>query len=303
MDIPRFLPQAAATLFSALCLAYPSSAADWRGTESEKFQVPENWRVGGDSGDVFIPVAGDKNKTALYIQNGQNPALSYTAADGDTQFTEQLLVGQHKGSTGELDISGGSLAVNLTGRWTAIVGQTVEGVVKVSGGVLTLLAGTEAGAPDGLPKEWGLIIGNEPKGLGSVEVTGGEVQVGGGLWLGRSGGAGNLSIGGTGKVICDGPVLLAGGINTSVIELGKGSGILHATANGDLHFPLVDGSNSGFINFAKGSKGRISLHGKDKTYFDKLVTEGRIRIGGGPAKPEQFQFRQAGAQGDYSLAN
>jgi hypothetical protein len=289
-----------ATLFSALCLAGPLFAADWRGTVDEQFQTPENWQSGGGSS---VPTSGVLNRDTLCIQNGPKAPLSYTAAEGDTQFSGQLLIGQNKGSAGELKISGGSLSVNTDGRWIAILGQTVEGTIQISGGLFSLVAGIDNTASEGLPKQVGLVIGNESSGIGNFDVRGGEVDVGGAILLGRAGGTGTLAIGGTGKVSCDGPVVFFPGPKSSVIELAQGEGLLQVTSDGNLLFPAADSDNDGFIDFAKGSKSRISLKGKDKAYFDKLVAERRIRIGGGFAKPEQFQFRRVNGQGELSLAN
>jgi hypothetical protein len=109
-------------------------------------------------------------------------------------------------------------------------------------------------------------------------------------------------VSGSGQFLCEGPALFLGGANIQKIVIGSGSGLFQLSEDGGVFFAKENGENSGYFDFAKGSKGRISLRGRDKAYFDNLVAEGRIRIEGSPAQAKQFVFRQDGSLGEYRLA-
>ncbi len=275
-------------------------AADWWGAVDANFQTEDNWRNDRHP-DAAIPTIGTTNKTSLVIQNGVDSPLTYQAADGETDFSGQLLVGQNRGAAGELQVTGGTLTVNLDGRWSAIVGQTVDGRVKVSGGELILKAGMETRAPAEAGSQWGLIIGNEDRGSGEVEVCGGIVTVEGGIWLGRHSAAGSLAIGGSGVVACDGPLLFSAGNEAQRVELAAGSGILQLTGEACMIFQEDQGRVAGYVDFVKGSQGSLVFKGRDKAFFDKLVADGRIRVDGAVVDPSAFGFRHDGESGVYSL--
>ncbi len=287
-------------LFLTMASVGLTSAADWWGAINSNFQTEDNWRNDRHP-DAAVPTIGATNKTGLVIQNGGDSPLVYQAADGETDFSGQLLVGQNGGSAGELQITGGTLTVNMDGTWAAIVGQTVEGRLKISGGELILKAGMQSRVPSEADARWGLIIGNEDRGSGVVEVRGGILNVEGGIWLGRHSAAGSLVIGGSGVVTCDGPLLFSAGNEVQRVDLSPGSGVLRLTGEASMIFQEDQDRLAGYVDFIKGSQGSLAFKGRDKAFFDKLVADGRIRVDGAVVDPSAFGFRHDGEFGVYSL--
>jgi len=268
-------------------------AADWNGRVDSHFENGRNW------GGSQPPRAGEENQSLLWVANGGGHPLNYTQEEGTTVFSEQLIIGgSAKGPTGEMRMSGGTIIVKQT--FTSFIGQVNGGKLVVEGGTLSLLGGGEDTDIMNCDVCWTLVLGNEKTGNGVIEVNGGTVNVENGFQIGRRGGTGILEVSGTGRFICGGPVLIPGGSGIKCIVLGEGHGGYEQDKNGEILF-LGDGSQ-GWFNFKPGSGGKISLSNQQKSYFDGLVAEGRIRIDNQRTTSSRFIFTQNGNQGEYQLA-
>ncbi len=274
----------------------PVGAADWFGTVDSNFNEAQNWCRQNEQ-PPEPPMTGVENKTRLVVQNGSGAPLEYTAELGDTTFKEQFLVGQNHGQSGEIRISGGRLVVV-----GAIIGQTKPGTVIISDGSLDLTGSGAEDRPDSGQFDCTAILGNEPEGVGNVEVSGGTLDLEKGLMIGRHSGYGTLTISGNGKVTCGGPTVFGQGDHYNKIMLGEGAPVFQQMEDGNVYVPSGDAGNSCYISFTKGSKGHVALQGRDKAAFDKLVADGVIRIEESAAKPEQFVFEQSGDLGILRLA-
>ena len=283
-----FLILAFGTLLSGNLLA----DFTWQGTKDSNFQNAANWDT--------APAKGTVNTGALLVGNGSNSPLIYTDKEGSTTFNGQLLVGVHSDSSspGALTLTGGSLTI-LDSQFGAIIGQTTSGIVTVSGGNLSLTGGNPT------------FVGNE--GDGTVNLSGGTISLDGDLMIARNntinGGNFNGIIRITGgKFSVDGQTSFdvdggggAGGTGFKKIEFGEGEGTFIETKSGTLNFPIATDSGTAYVNFVKGSKGRLSLHGATKDYFEGLVKAGRIKIDDKPARSNDFTFETSGGQGVYRL--
>ena len=274
-------------------------SAEWVGTADTNFENGKNW-MNKIQGTIMTdpPQAAKSNGTRLSIVNGSGFPLCYTGACGATGFNEQFLIGANKGPTGELKMTGGTLTVQQ--NFFAIIGQTVEGKMQIQGGTVNLLGGCKDAAIPGSEIKWSLLLGNEPAGKGLVTVSGGELKIESGIEIGRGGSTGIMEISSTGRVHCGGAILFAGGEAPKCVILGVGSGVFEQDSTGELLF--LGGANQGWFSFKKGSRGKISLYGYEQSGFERLVTEGRVRIDSQPTTPDHFVFRKVGNQGEYSLA-
>ena len=287
----RFFQRAAVVLL----LWSTAQAADWVGTADSNLDNGQNWR-NNLHGPVMAapPHAGTKNATTLSVVNGSGFPLGYTESNGATEFNEGLLIGAKNGPSGELKVTGGTLTVE-----GAIIGQTVEGKLTIFGGTVNLLGGSKDSAIPGCDAQWSVYLGNENTGSGLLTISGGEFRVENGIEIGRNGGSGIVAISGNGRFTCGGPILFPGGSGKASIILGGGT--FEQSKNEEILF--LSDSNKGWFTFKKGSRGKISLCGRDKAYFDALVKDGRIRIDDLPTTPDHFTFKQNAHQGELHLAH
>ena len=118
---------------------------------------------------------------------------------------------------------------------------------------------------------------------GIIKITGGKFTVDGQTSFDVDAGAG------------------ADGSGFKKIVFGVGDGTFIQTQSGNLVFPISDDVKTAYVNFVKGSKGSLSLHGATQDYFEGLVKAGRIKIDDKFAQPSDFKFVTNGGQGVYTL--
>jgi hypothetical protein len=291
-------------LFQLFCVAIlaatvygPAMAADWFGLLNSDFLDGNNWRPDPAAEVKRMPEAGKTNTDSLVIRNGSQFPLIYGADLGDTKFQGQLLVGASGGAQGEVKLTGGSLVI-AQDRYPSIIGQTVPGKVTVTGGTLSFVGGAvDSPAIPGI--RWGLFLGNEERGTGNLEISGGEVFVEGSVLIGRNQGAGILKISGTGSFDCGGSIVFATGFGQ--ITIGPGSGMLRLSGTGSIQFGIDGSSTPAYIDFKNGSRGKMCVKGRDRAYCDALVKDMLIRINGLRADPKRFVFKSVSGYGEYSL--
>ena len=265
----------------------------WQGVSDSSFANSGNWDV--------APVPNSTNSGAIIIGNNSGKPLIYTENEGSTTFTGQLKVGKddESHSPGELVVKGGKLTIS-DANWGASIGQTTSGTVTVSGGSLNLTGGHAT------------FVGNE--GNGTINLTNGTIFVDGDLYVarnsaisGQNNGAlikisgGKFTVGGQTIFDVDGGAG-AGGSGLKEIEFDSGDGTFVQTNSGELQFPGPNDADTAYVNFVKGSKGVLSLHGATQSYFEELVNKGRIKVNGQTARPSDFQFSTADGQGLYKLS-
>jgi len=289
---PKF---GAALAITALLFMSARAFADftWHGGTDSNFDNAVNWDA--------PPLAGSNNSGAIIIDNNAGKPLAYTDKQGSTTFTGQFTIGANNGSgnTGELDMRGGTLTI-VDSQWNAIIGQATSGTLTMTGGTLNLTGGRAT------------YVGNEAN--GTINLSGGTISMDGDLYVSRNSTIYGQNFGATinisgGKLMVAGQTSLdvdggggAGGTTLKKIEFGTGDGTFVQTTSGKILFPVAGDVDSAYVNFVKGTKGVLSLHGATKDYFEELVKEHRIRIDGQAATPSQFAFTSADSQGLYSLA-
>jgi hypothetical protein len=257
----------ALTIFASLAAAGSAHAQNfWQGTTTD-ITAPSNWSGGN------VPAFGTSTATAGFITAGGTANMIYTAAQGTTTFTD---VGGYEGLA-----------------WISAYGgaQTTE----VTGGTLNLngLFGNDGGNES-------LWVANGPGVIGTLAITGGSVSTGYGVLIGRDTSTGALSISNgsftagafstaVGTYI---GAPFSGGAGTATLTLDNGGQFtMTASVTDPFSFgtALASTPNPGttdYIDFTTGSTGKITLNLSGATlgtsYFNDLVTNGYVEIGGTP---------------------
>jgi hypothetical protein len=259
------------------CLSASAAVTDvWLGTVSSDPTVAGNWSGG-------VPVIGVNNGTAavntnLDVGNGANFPLVWNQP-GTTTFTGYFINGVSVGVAGSMTLQSGNLIFNA-GTGTAIFGQNNKSVINTfnqTGGSFTFNG------------SGGMFVGNgfsatQPA-TGIMNISGGTFTnnfnaafttgpgTDNGLFLGRTGGVGQMNLSGTG----------------SFVLLGTGT----------MPADITITNASSYINFAGGPTATLALYnggtaGASRNNFNSYVNGGHILIGGATVTASQFNHWTAG---------
>ncbi len=239
----------------------------WQSTSSTDPSVAGNW-------GAPVPTLGAVNADGIF-DNGSADII-YTAAFGTTTF------GTSAGASGGLIWQGAFFTQNafrLTG-----------GTVNFSGAL---------SADGGSESVW---IGNGGSSVGTITITGGNMNVLNGTILGRDEGYGYLSIsngsyktgafnssygmfiGGAGGILSS-----ANSNGTGLVTIGNGGALTLTTAAvNPFSFAGVNAealnTSTSFLNFTTDSTGSLTLNLSTATsgasYFNNLIANGFVQIGG-----------------------
>lgn len=300
--------RSATLLFLAALLPQATVRAyEWNGSSGGDFSAPSGW-----TGPA--PRAGALNEGDLYILNGDDAPLVYTEAQGATRFhCADFKIGNSARPGGALLMTGGELSI--ASRWAPMIGHNNNrtGTLTLTGGRLVI-----ASRSDARPGERSLRIGNwrGSKTRGVLNITGGILEVNtpgdielGGLVVGCDEARGEINI--TGGLIVVSSVFgtsfqpadqkASGRKGSGILTFGPGDGVFMQTDSRQLIFD-AGGGDASHINFLSGSRGQLSLAGATRADFERWVLDGRIRIDGRQARPDEFQFLTLDTQGICQLA-
>jgi hypothetical protein len=261
-----------------------SSVITWFGTVSADVTNSGNYSGG-------VPNFGGTADTNFSVLNGPANAFSYGAGQGATVFNGYLYLGWSAGSSSAntFNLTGGTVSFGAVAgssyNQNVIALDGYGGTLNVSGGTVNFLNGNTGDNSS-------LWVGNGGQ-VGNLNVSGGTVAVQNGLILGRDSGTGIVNVSGTGVITVGGT---AGTVvvNAGSLTFGTGTGIFKQTGVGTMNL-----GSTGTINFASSSQGTLSLLGAPQSYFDGLVSSGKILLNGAASTPAQFSYQSVGGQGTY----
>ncbi|MCU0796674.1 MAG: hypothetical protein MUF31_12165 [Akkermansiaceae bacterium] len=173
--------------------------------------------VGRDGGTGTWDVSGTStlltSSGEIYIGGNSNSTGTFTIASGTVNWNNWVNVGRD-GGTGTLEMTGGTLSVERALRIGFGLGGI--GTLTLSGGAqitaatiseIVVIGGdkgdgeaTVSGSGTLLKSVGELYVGNDDDSIGTLTVSGGRVESGSWMGIGRNGSTGTLTIEGTGEV-------------------------------------------------------------------------------------------------------
>jgi fibronectin type 3 domain-containing protein len=261
-----------------------NSAITWYGTASADVTNSGNYSGG-------VPNFGATADANFSVLNGPANAFSYGASQGVTIFNGYLYLGWSAASSSAntFNLTGGTVSFGAVAgssyNQNVIALDGYGGTMNVSGGTVNFLNGNTGDNSS-------LWVGNGSQ-VGNLNVSGGTVSVQNGLILGRDSGMGLVDVSGTGTITVGGT---AGTVivNAGSLTFGTGTGLFTQTGAGTMNL-----GSTGTINFVSGSQGTLSLLGAPQSYFDGLVSAGKILLNGAASTPASFTYQSVGGQGTY----
>ncbi|MGA0845068.1 MAG: beta strand repeat-containing protein [Luteolibacter sp.] len=270
--------------------------------------VTSDIAVGKNGSGTLNFDGGTINKTAgtFIIGEGSGVTGLMRMSGGTVNNTGEFWVGNNAGGNGTLTLSGGSINQD---SWFSIGRNGATGVVNLSDGTITKTAtnshfvvgdGTFANSTGTLNQTGGSIDlrsqlyigkGNGAGSLatGTATISGGTVQVDSWLAVGRDGASGTLTISGTGSVTqgSDGDPfsnleLTNGTTGSATVNLGNGGSGGTLTAMGIVK--SGDAGSTSTINF----NGGTLRAGRNNSTFMQGLTTTRVRDGGGVIDTQGF---------------
>lgn len=210
---------------------------------------------------------------------GESGSLS--AVSGGVVLSDFAKIGDAAGSTGAVQINGGS----LSSRVTLLVGNAGTGTLSIASGSVSTdntFIGTQPGSTGSVTVSGGsfsssndIVVGSE--GSGALIIEGGTVTAGGGsgtvLIAEMPGSTGTLRIGNGGT---------AGTLNASVVSAGGGSATIHFDHTGDIVFAP---NLSGAMTVRKSGHGSTTFAGAKSYTGPTQIDAGRLVVNSSLASP------------------
>lgn len=231
-----------------------------------------DFRVGSNGSGILNMDSGTINRTGSGVfRVGQGAGVTglMRISGGTVNNSGEFWIGNDSGSNGTVTLSGGNIEQD---SWLSIGRNGGTGVLNVSGGTLNKIATNSQ-----------IVVGDGTfagiTSTGTLNQTGGTINVAREFWIGQGSGAGSLSTGTA--------TVSNGSLNVnSWLAVGRngGTGTLTISGTATVDQGITDsGSNLELTNFGVGGSGTVNLNGG-------ILTANGVAHAGGAGGTSVFNF-------------